>query len=413
MNSHATPDQQLGGGMKILVSFPHALGAPGIGWTAWNQVTQLVQRGHDVTVVATSLARPVPGATVIESLALGGQRIPHRAIGRDRAFAWHDRVAERAYRRLRPEVVHLWPLAPGVTAASARAGGAAVLREAPNTHTAHAWRVVEEEVRALGLQGEISTAHTADESHLRMEQAEWDAATGVLAPSAVVADSFVAEGFAPDRIFRHQYGFRPGTRRVTPRGGEDRPLRAIYVGLGEPRKGLHYALRAWLASSASREGTFTIVGRMLPAYRDLLAVDLAHPSVRVVGFSSSVEAALAASDVLILPTIEEGSALVTYEAQGAGCVPLVSGAAGAMLDDGVHGLVHRPRDVAALTGHLDLVTHDRGRLAELSRAAIAHSPELTWEAAGVRLEAAYEAALASASSSSPSAVRGGVDAVPV
>jgi len=400
--------------MKILVSFPHALGSPGIGWTAWNQVNELVRRGHEVTVVAASVARPVAGATVTQSLALGGRRIPHRAVGRDRAFAWHDRVAERTYERVRPDVVHLWPLAPGATAAAARAGGAAVVREAPNTHTVRAWRAVEEEVRSLGLSGAVATAHTADDAHLRMEQAEWDAATGVLAPSDVVADSFAAEGFSPDRIFRHQYGFTPGTRRVDPRRADGRPLRAIYVGLGEPRKGLHYALRAWLDSDASRDGTFTIVGRMLPAYGDLLRDELSHPSVRVVGFSSAVGAALSASDVLLLSTIEEGSALVTYEAQGAGCVPLVSGAAGAMMDDGVHGLLHEPRDVSTLTEQLDLLSDDRERLAELSSASIAHSPELTWEAAGASLEAAYGAALDAAHSSTPPGTeRGRVDAVPV
>ncbi len=400
--------------MKILVSFPHALGAPGIGWTAWNQVHELVRRGHDVTVVAASVSRPVVGAAVTQSLAVGGRRIPHRAIGRDRAFARHDRVAERTYRRLRPDVVHLWPLAPGFTAAAARAGGAAVVREAPNTHTVRAWRVVEEEVLSLGLSGSISTAHTADDAHLRMEQAEWDAATGILAPSDAVGDSFLAEGFSPERIFRHQYGFTPGTRRVEPRRADGRPLRAIFVGLGEPRKGLHYALRAWLDSDASRDGTFTIVGRMLPAYAELLRDELDHPSVRVVGFSSSVQAALSASDVLLLPTIEEGSALVTYEAQGAGCVPLVSSAAGAVMADGVQGLIHEPRDVAALTGHLDLLSDDRVRLAELSAASIAHSPDLTWEAAGSSLEAAYRAALDAAHSSTPPGrQKGEIDAVAV
>lgn len=400
--------------MRVLLSFPHALGSPGIGWTAWNQVNALVHRGHDVTVVATSVAKPVAGATVIQSLSLAGRRVPHRAIGRDRAFAWHDRVATRAYTRLRPDVVHLWPLAPGMTARAARADGAAVVREAPNTHTARAWRVVAEEVRSLGLDGAISTAHTADAAHLRMEQAEWDAATGVLAPSGAVADSFLAEGFAPGRIFRHQYGFTPDTRRVQPRRADDRPLRAIYVGLGEPRKGLHYALRAWLGSDASRDGTFTIVGKMLPAYRELLNAELSHPSIRVVGFSSSVGAALSASDVMLLPTIEEGSALVTYEAQGAGCVPLVSRAAGALMTDEVHGLIHEPRDVETLTAQIDLLADDRDRLAALSAASIAHAPELTWEAAGASLEAAYEAALAAASTSeAPDSVRGSVDAVSV
>jgi glycosyltransferase involved in cell wall biosynthesis len=254
---------------------------------------------------------------------------------------------------------------------------------------------VTSEVNSLGIAGEVDTAHTPNAVHLRMEEADWDAATAVLAPSDAVAETFREAGFAEERLIRHQYGYRPGPRRVPPRSSEPviDGLRAVYVGLGEPRKGLHYALDAWLASEASRTGTLTVVGRMLPAYARVLEDRLSHPSVRVIGFSSDVENALAASDVLVLPTIEEGSALVTYEAQAVGCVPLVSTAAGAMMDDGVHGLLHEPRDVGELTRQLDLLASDRSVLARMSEASIAHSPQLTWDAAGDRLARAYEEAI--------------------
>lgn len=385
----------MGAHMRIVFSFPHALGAPGIGWTAYNQVTGLIARGHEVHVVAASTVRALPGAaSVTRSLAVGGRRVPHRAIGRDRAFRWHDEVAARTVRRVRPDIVHCWPLSCGLAAREGRRQGAAVVREAPNTHTAHAWRTVDEEVRALGLQGAVASAHTPNARHLAMEHADWDAATAVLAPSDAVARSFLAEGFPPERIVRHRYGFAPSSRRVTARSSAAAPLRAVYVGLGEPRKGLHHALRAWRESDARRTGTFTIVGRMLPAYRALLADELADPTVRVLGFSDDVGAVLAASDVLVLPTIEEGSALVTYEAQGAGCVPLVSTAAGAMLDHDVQGLVHEPRDVATLTTQLDLLARDRTTLHRLSTAALAQAPDLTWDAAADDLVGAYEETIA-------------------
>ena len=68
--------------ISILYSFPHALGAPGIGWTAWNQVNELVRAGHDVHLVAASIARPVHGlASASTSLAVAGRRIPHRVHG--------------------------------------------------------------------------------------------------------------------------------------------------------------------------------------------------------------------------------------------------------------------------------------------------------------------------------------------
>lgn len=379
--------------MRVLFSFPHALGAPGIGWTAWNQVDGLARLGHDVHVVAASIARPLPaGVRVTQTLTVRGRRIPHRLFGRDRAFAWHDHRAAQIAARGGFDVVHLWPTGPGRTAQAARERRIAVVREAPNTHTEYAWKVVADEVAALGLQGAVDTAHTANARRLEMERADWSRATAVLAPSEFVARSFRDAGFDDDRVLRHQYGFRPGSRRARPRSEGAAPLRAVYVGLGEPRKGLHYALDAWLRSDASREGTFTVIGRMLPAYEALLADRLAHPSVKVIGFSHQVEAALAASDVLLLPTIEEGSALVTYEAQAMGCVPLVSTASGALMDDGVQGLFHEPRDVDALVAHLDLLARDRSTLARMSAAAIDHVPALTWDAAAETLVGCYEAA---------------------
>ena len=71
----------------MLFSFPHGLGTPGIGWTAWNQVDSLIRAGHEVHVVTGRLVRPVEGAaSVTTSLAVGGLRVPHRALGRERAF---------------------------------------------------------------------------------------------------------------------------------------------------------------------------------------------------------------------------------------------------------------------------------------------------------------------------------------
>ena len=121
----------------------------------------------------------------------------------------------------------------------------------------------------------------------------------------------------------------------------------------------------------------------------MLADRLAHPSVELRGVTASPVDELARADVLLLPSIEEGSALVTYEAQVAGCVPLVSSAAGAMLDHDVHGLVHEAGDVATLTAQLDLLAGDPGTLERLRTGALAHAPELSWAAAAQSLLTAY------------------------
>lgn len=382
--------------ISILYSFPHALGAPGIGWTAWNQVNELVRAGHDVHLVAASIARPVPGlASASTSLAVAGRRIPHRVMGRDRALAWHDRFAARAVARRSPDVVHVWPLAATRTIEAANRLGIPTFREVPNTHTANAYEVVALESARLGLTPRAGASHAADPKRLATEEREWATASALLVPSDAVAATFLERGFDEARLRRHRYGCTPAAPVVRPSGSHD-GLVAVFLGRVEPRKGLHHALDAWIASAASERGRLLVFGAVDDDYLRVLADRLAHPSVELRGVTTSPVDELTRADVLLLPSIEEGSALVTYEAQVAGCVPLVSSAAGAMLDHDVHGLVHEAGDVATLTAQLDLVAGDPGTLERLRHGALAHAPELSWAAAAQSLLTAYGSPTAAA-----------------
>src|SRR6185312_14086012 len=144
-----------------------------------------------------------------------------------------------------------------------------------------------------------------------------------------------------------------------------------FVGVCAVRKGVHFALEAWLRSPASKSGTFLIAGEFLPAYQEKLAQMLAHPSVRILGHRNDVPELMRKSDILVLPTIGEGSALVTSEARGSGCVLVVSDAAGAICRHMRDALVHRVGDVAVLAAHLTLLHDDRALLERLRAASLA------------------------------------------
>jgi glycosyltransferase involved in cell wall biosynthesis len=385
--------------LRILYSFPDTLGAPGIGTTAWNHVRGLVGIGHDVRVFATAVARDAPGATeVVTTLSVAGRRIPHRALGRRRAYDYHDWRVARALARPRHEVdvVHCWPRATIRTAPAARAIGAVSVREAPNTHTAYAYERVAEETRRLGLDLVSGHSHSADPRALDLEEREYASVDSVAVPSEFVRRTFLERGLPAERLGLHQYGFEP--ERFPPPEVRDRDgaggLHAIFVGRCEPRKGLHLALDAWIASGAAERGTFTICGSFYPGYEAVLAEQLAHPSVVVEGFVADVGELMRGSDVLVLPTVEEGSALVTYEAQASGCVLVVSDAAGARCEHMREGLVHEAGDVAALTEHLRLLDRDAELLARLRSATLARRDSLTWEQCARDLERLYRDLLA-------------------
>jgi glycosyltransferase involved in cell wall biosynthesis len=379
----------------VLFSFPTRLGTTGIGTTAWHQVTGLEAIGVEVHLVCGSVERPVPGVHVVaETMRAGSRRIPYRVVGAARASAWHDRRAARVVRALAADVdvVHAWPGGAVRTLRAARDAGVVGLLERPNAHTRFAFQAVSDECRRLGIAVDPSSPHAYDGSKLAREELEFETAGRLLCPSDFVAASHRDRGYPEARILRHQYGYDP-ERYQPPAERRDGPVNVLFAGRGEPRKGLHHALRAWLDSGHADRGEFRIAGDIEPGYRSVLAPLLAHPSVMELGHVSDVAETMRSADVLVLPSLEEGSALVTYEARGAGCVLAVSDRTGAICRHDVDALVHPAGDVATLRDHLAALAGDPELYARLRAASLATIDELTWGSAAERLLVAYRQAL--------------------
>ncbi len=380
--------------VRVLYSFPHKLGAARISTTAWHQVYGAAAAGAEMSVLAGAICRPLPPQVRVgTTLGWKGIRLPYRLLGTERACALHDWRVARKLPALagRIDVIHLWPLAALRTLRAAKRLGIPTVLERPNAHTQFAYAVVSEECRRLGLEMPRGHEHEENPRRLRREEAEYELADRLLCPSDFVARTFLERGFPPGKLVRHQYGFdervyRPGDALPV----SDRGLVFLFAGGCAPRKGLHYALEAWLASSAHRNGTFLVVGAFIPGYAEACARLLAHPSVRVLGHRHDLPELMRQSDALVLPSLEEGSALVTSEARGSGCVLLVSDAAGAICEHNENALVHSARDVATLTRQMDLLDRDRALLARLRAASLRTLDEITWVAAGRRLRSIYE-----------------------
>jgi glycosyltransferase involved in cell wall biosynthesis len=380
--------------VRVLHSFPHKIGAARICTTAWHQVAGAAAAGADVLVMPGAVHRPLPSDVAVRTtLARGRFRIPYGPLGRMRALRLHDHIVARALPRLASQidVVHTWPMGARATLTAARRLGIPTVLERPNAHTRYAYEVVRAECERLGVALPADHEHAYNADVLRLEEEEYALADLLLCPSDFVRRTFLDLGFPAERLARHQYGydherFHPPSERA-PRGTG---LTLLFVGVCAVRKGVHYALDAWLRSPASETGSFLIAGEFLPDYRDHLATQLAHPSVHVLGHRSDVPELMRRADALVLPSIEEGSALVCSEALASGCVPVVSDASGAVCEDGVNGLVHRVGDVDALTRHLTALHDDPSLLERLRDGCLRTAPDYTWDRAGERLVEVYE-----------------------
>lgn len=379
--------------IRVLYSFPHKLGAERICHTAWQQVNGLAAAGADVLVCPGVVQRQVTaGVKVWPTLGKGKLRIPYKLLGSMRAFALHDYIVSRRLERLagKVDIIHTWPLGALETLKTAAWLGIPTVLERPNAHTRFAMEVVKQECERLGVALPPNHEHAFNAEKLCKEEEEYALATRLLCPSDFVVKTFLERGFAEEKLARHIYGFDEKVYYpcAEPRD-RNHPLRVLFAGGCAPRKGVHYALEAWLKSAASKEGTFLIAGGFLPAYREKLAPMLSRSSIRVLGHRNDVPELMRKSDILILPSVEEGSALVTAEARGSGCVLLVSNAAGAICKHMVDALVHQPGDVASLSQQITMLHENRALLERLRAASLATANEVTWAAAGMRLLGAY------------------------
>lgn len=382
----------------MLYSFPNRIGADRICYTAWKQVGGLAAAGAEVLVFPASVSRPLPASVKVRStLARRRVRLPYRLLGVFRTVALHDWIVARRLEKLagQIDIVHTWPLGALQTLKTAARLGIPTVLERCNAHTGYAMEVVQKECERLGVSLPPDQEHAFNARKLRKEETEYELADRLLCPSDFVKKTFLDRGFPEQKLARHQYGFdeKGFYPQLQPRNKEQ-GLTVIFVGLCAVRKGVHYALEAWLRSPASKSGRFLIAGEFLPEYRKKLAAMLSQPSVTVLGHRSDVPELMRKSDVLVLPSLEEGSALVTSEARGSGCVLLVSEAAGAICRDRENALVHRVGDVAALTQHFTLLHEDRNLLRRLRAASLTTVSELTWDTAGRVLLDVYRETIA-------------------
>jgi glycosyltransferase involved in cell wall biosynthesis len=387
--------------VRVLYSFPHKLGADRICYTAWQQVNGLAAAGADLLVYPGVLHRAVPANVKVRpTLAWGKARISYKLMGMMRACAMHDHIVSRRIEKLagQIDIIHTWSLGALHTLKTAARLGIPTVLERPNAHTRFAYDVVQRECQRLGVALPQNHEHAFNAAILRKEEAEYESTYRILCPSDFVVRTYLDQGFEQDKLVRHIYGydeerFYPEQKPKDPKRG----LTMLSVGVCAVRKGLHYALEAWLESPASRDGTFMIAGSFLPAYADKLAPMLAHPSVKVLGHRNDVPELMRNSDILVLPSIEEGFGLVCTEAMGSGCVPLVSDACTDICKHLENALVHHVGDVKTLSQHITMLHRDKSLLEMLRARGLRFAPEITWNAAGMKLLQVYRDVIATKS----------------
>lgn len=192
------------------------------------------------------------------------------------------------------------------------------------------------------------------------EEAEYANADVITVPSQFCLQTFVDAGVPATRIRVIPYGGR--LDRFAPTGQPDPDaFTLLFVGNVTIRKGIPYLLQAF-AGLSHRRKRLKIIGAMDPATEPLLR-DLPLDSVEFLGSVPNVTLAghYSSADVMVLPSLEEGLALVMAEAMACGCPVIASANSGALnlFTDGVEGRIVPARSTQALREALEALAQDR------------------------------------------------------
>jgi glycosyltransferase involved in cell wall biosynthesis len=172
------------------------------------------------------------------------------------------------------------------------------------------------------------------------EEAEYEGADLISVPSGFAEQSFLEMGVPASKMRRIPYGSR--RERFRPEGDPPKDaFNVLFVGHVSLRKGLPYLLEAFSRLNHPRK-RLQIAGTIDPALSPILA-NLPSDNVHYLGPVANVQLSklYGEAHVMVLPSVEEGLAMVMGEAMACGCPVIASRNTGAQdfFSDGQEGFI--------------------------------------------------------------------------
>jgi glycosyltransferase involved in cell wall biosynthesis len=235
-----------------------------------------------------------------------------------------------------------------------------------SSHQRYQEQLVADEYRRWGVDLPISDIRDT----LREEQI-YEAADAITVPSRFAARSFIESGIPAEKLRVIPYGVRLERFTRTGEPPADR-FQVLFAGSVSLRKGVPYLLEAF-ARLRHPAKVLRVAGAINP---DLKAVldRLPRENVEFLGVvkQDALARLMSTSHVMVLPSLEEGLALVQGQALACGCSVLCSTNTGGedLFTDGVEGFIVPIRDISALTERMQQLADDPALQARMSEAAL-------------------------------------------
>ncbi len=359
--------------MQVVYSQGARFAGGGIGSTAYHAVRGLAQQHM--------LARLLCGSynqTEIPDALITAFGLPNRAL---RKLAQYDSSGRIAY--CQASLYDYWASSQLKAADLFHVWGNYGLRSLRKAHDQGMVTVVERASSHPRVQAEILAAEYSKwrlawqpvAAELTRAEAELATSDYILVPSSFAYESFVKNGFPSSKMRILPFGvdvtrFQPVTER------QPSPFRVLFVGQLGLRKGALYLLQAW-ERLRWEDAELWLVGNVDASFRQFRHL-LRLPGVRAAGYTADPVRCYQNADLYVFPSLEEGSALVTYEALACGLPVITTYQSGSLVRDGADGWIVPACDAGSLAERMQLMRYDSALRARMAVSARERALEYTW-----------------------------------
>jgi glycosyltransferase involved in cell wall biosynthesis len=237
-------------------------------------------------------------------------------------------------------------------------------------------RILTEERERLGYEFD-PYPRPYPERDLAKVDAEIESADGIVCGSEFVKKTLVEEGVYAGKLHVIPYGADPNAFVPAPSPGVADQLRLLFVGHFGIRKGAWYLTEALNRLRRLHGLSLTVVGTQTVPTKALAPI---ADKVRVVPRVPGEEMAriYQGADVLVLPSLFEGSSIAIYEALASGLPVVTTPNAGSIVRDGIEGCIVPVRDVDSLVSSIEFLYRERDARLAMGRRARQRALEFPW-----------------------------------
>lgn len=369
--------------MRVVYAIASRLAGGGIGDTAYYAARGLYRQRKLKEVIALGA-----GQTEIEPSRIAQIWFPSRRLLRIptnyynllKDVRFDHAVAERLDATV--DIFHGWNGQCLGSLEKAKANASITVVERASSHITTQMALLDEEYERFGVKARVQLRRMIDRC-----LAEYALADYITVPSQFAYDSFMQQGVADRKLIHLPFGAE--LSRFFPGQKSDDVFRVLFVGEVGLQKGVAYLLEAWSRLKLTN-AELVLVGPRHPNFKKVLADYRQKADFVMAGRVASPLEYYQQASVFVLPSLQEGSALVTYEAMACGLPSIVTTNTGSPVQDGEDGFVISIRDSDALQEKLLYLYENEDARHEMGRRAIERVKEFTWERYGEALVAAYE-----------------------